>query len=257
MSVFALDGQLIFPPAADADVSGLLAVGGDLSSRRLLLAYSSGIFPWFRAGDPVLWWSPEPRCIVTPDSLHVSRSLVKCLRQCVDAITFDRDFTAVIAGCASAGGRDRIGSWLTPAMRNAYQLLHDQGYAHSVECWSKGVMVGGLYGVALGRCFCGESMFHHQRDASKVAFVALAVTLFAAGYSLIDCQLPTAHLRSLGGESVSRDHFLRLLRAAGVPPSTMPDIGSFPQGELATEALAAILQQWRRGEVNRGGEELV
>ncbi len=254
MSIFALDDRLIFPPAESADVSGLLAAGGDLSARRLLLAYSSGIFPWFRAGDPILWWSPEPRCIVTPKSLHISRSLVKCLRQSNDVVTFDRDFASVIDGCAKSDGRDGEGGWLTPAMRSAYQTLHAQGYAHSVECWRNGLLVGGLYGVALGRCFCGESMFHCQRDASKVAFVALAIALFTAGYAFIDCQLTTAHLRSLGGEDVSRAEFLMRLRMAGVAPATTPDCGTFPQNEMTTEALAVIMRRWRYAEVNRGGD---
>ena len=246
MSIFALDDRLIFPPAEYADDSGLLAAGGDLSARRLLLAYSSGIFPWFSAGDPVLWWSPEPRCIITPDSLRVSRSLSKRLRQSDDVVTFDRDFTAVIDGCASIDGRDSKGGWLTPAMRSAYQTLHAQGYAHSVECWRKGELAGGLYGVALGRCFCGESMFHRQSDASKMAFAALAATLFTTGYALIDCQLPTAHLQSLGGTCVSREHFLQSLRAAGVVPSLIPAAGPFPQGELTARAVTGVLQRWQR-----------
>lgn len=243
MTIFALGRPLIFPPAEFAEENGLLAIGGDLSPSRLLLAYSMGIFPWFSGGDPILWWSPDPRCVVTPNSLHISRSLAKRMRQGNALITFDRAFAAVTEACATAGGRNQAGGWLTPAMRSAYQVLHAQGFAHSVECWEDGALVGGLYGIALGRCFFGESMFHLQRDASKIVFVALATRLFAAGYALIDCQLPTAHLLSLGGQETSRRDFLRALGEAGIAPSTAPAAGDFPCSEVAAKDL---LKGWRK-----------
>lgn len=210
MTVFALDNQLIFPEPCLADDNGLLAVGADLSLQRLLLAYSCGIFPWNHPDDPVLWWSPNPRCVLRPDELHISRTMAKKIRQGNFTITFDQAFTACISHCASTNQRSD-GTWISSDIIAAYITLHQMGYAHSVECWQDGELTGGLYGIAVGRCFCGESMFHTQRDASKLAFIALTQHLHHLGYKLIDCQLPTEHLHSLGAYDISRDEFLQRL----------------------------------------------
>ncbi len=222
MPVYQLIKQLVFPPPGLAEPEGLLAVGGDLSPERLLLAYSSGIFPWFNEDDPILWWSPDPRCILEPDQVRISRSLARTLRRGAFAVTFDRCFHAVIEGCAAVRTEKGEGTWLSSRMADAYLRLHELGYAHSVECWRGEVLVGGLYGVVLGRCFFGESMFHRETDASKVAFVTLVRRLRGEGVELIDCQLPTAHLASLGAVEISRRDFLGRLRRGGVTPSTMP-----------------------------------
>jgi leucyl/phenylalanyl-tRNA--protein transferase len=205
----------------------LLAVGGDLSPERLLLSYSMGIFPWFSEGDPILWWSPDPRCILEPDELRVSRSLAKVLRKGIFTVTFDRAFNEVITSCAKIRKQKGEETWITKEMLEAYCRLHKMGFAHSVECWHKGALAGGLYGVCLGRCFFGESMFHRVTNASKIAFVTLAHRLREEGFELIDCQLPTAHLASLGARKISREEFLRRLHKGGVTPSTSPAPGFF------------------------------
>jgi leucyl/phenylalanyl-tRNA--protein transferase len=226
MPVYQLISQLVFPPPELAEPEGLLAVGGELSPERLLLAYSSGIFPWYNETDPILWWSPDPRCILEPDRLRVSHRLARTLRRGTYAVTFDRCFSAVIEACGAVRTEKGEGTWLSRDMIDAYLRLHTLGFAHSVECWQGEVLVGGLYGVALGRCFFGESMFHRQTDASKVAFVTLVRRLQEEGVELIDCQLPTAHLASLGAEEISRSDFLQRLRRGGVTPSTMPELSS-------------------------------
>jgi leucyl/phenylalanyl-tRNA--protein transferase len=225
--VYRLIDQLAFPPPELAEPDGLLAVGGDLSPARLLLAYSMGIFPWFNDGDPILWWSPDPRCILDPCGLHVSRSLARTLRRGAFRVTIDRAFAAVIDACAE-GRRNGAGTWITPAMREAYCRLHALGHAHSVEAWRGEELAGGLYGVCLGRCFFGESMFHRVADASKVAFVTLARHLAARGFELLDCQLPGPHLASLGAREIPRAEFLARLRRGGVVPSPMPPVAPFP-----------------------------
>lgn len=192
------------------DPDGLLAVGGDLSVERLLSAYSRGIFPWFSAGQPILWWSPDPRSILFPDQLKISRSLRKTLRKHAFDITLDHDFTAVIEACAEPRP-DQEGTWIVPEMQTAYLNLHKAGFAHSVEAWQDGKLVGGLYGVAIGQVFFGESMFARVSDASKVAFAHLAHCLRRWGYGLIDCQVQTRHLDSLGASRVSRHEFTKLL----------------------------------------------
>ena len=204
-----------FPPLEHAldDPNGLIAIGGDLSPSRLLDAYARGIFPWFNAGQPILWWSPDPRAVTTPGAARISRSLAKRLRRATYRISFDAAFAAVIAACA-APGPGRVGTWITPAMHDAYCALHARGYAHSVECWHGRELVGGLYGVALGQVFFGESMFSRAPDASKVAFVNLHAWLLTWGYTLIDCQLPTAHLATLGVQPLARAAFEQRLRAA-------------------------------------------
>ncbi len=201
-----------FPPPEQAlrDPDGLLAVGGDLSPERLLAAYRRGIFPWYSEGQPILWWSPDPRLVLFPRELHVSRSLRKTLRRRPFAITLDAAFEDVIRACAQPR-RGESGTWITEEMRHAYTRLHRLGWAHSVEAWQDGRLAGGLYGVAMGRVFFGESMFSRVSDASKAAFVHLVHQLAAWGYALIDCQVETAHLRRLGAAPVPRERFLALL----------------------------------------------
>ncbi|SEE21277.1 leucyl/phenylalanyl-tRNA--protein transferase [Pseudomonas coleopterorum] len=200
--------ELVFPPLSKAmrEPNGLLAAGGDLSPERLIQAYRHGCFPWFEEGQPILWWSPDPRTVLLPAEVHVSRSLRKVLRQGRFRVTFDRDFAAVIAECA--GPRNYTdGTWITDDMQRAYLALHEQGHAHSVEVWDDDALVGGLYGLAMGRLFFGESMFSRADNASKVGFVTLIEHLQQAGFVLIDCQMPTDHLHSLGARSIPRDVF--------------------------------------------------
>lgn len=228
MPLFQLTDIPLFPPPELAEPEGLLAIGGDLSPPRLLLAYSMGIFPWFNDGDPILWWSPDPRCIIEPDGVQVSRSLGKVLRRGTFRVTFDRSFREVISACAEVRRGGGEGTWITAEMIEAFCRLHELGYAHSVECWRGEVLAGGLYGVSLGRCFFGESMFHRETDASKVAFVTLVHRLREMEFELIDGQLPTPHLESLGARNIPRPEFLRRLRRGGILPSTHPAPGSFP-----------------------------
>jgi leucyl/phenylalanyl-tRNA--protein transferase len=206
--------------------NGLLAAGGDLSPERLTSAYRRGIFPWYSPGDPILWWSPDPRTVLDPERVHISRSLRKRLRQGELAVTLDRDFSQVIHGCAAPRSPDG-GTWIVPEMIAAYETLHGLGFAHSVEVWQRGALVGGLYGVAIGRVFYGESMFSLASDASKVALVHLSQTLAGWGFGLIDCQMRTEHLLSLGAEEVSRARFVVLLeRFCGLPGK----LGSWDDG---------------------------
>lgn len=201
-----------FPPARRAlkSPNGLLAAGGDLSPARLLSAYRNGIFPWYEAGQPILWWCPDPRTILAPSELHISRSMRKVMRQTSFSVTLDQAFPAVMAACA-APRRDTDATWITPAMQAAYTRMHHQGHAHSVEVWEAGELVGGLYGLALGRVFFGESMFSIRTNASKIAFITLAEHLSECDFVLIDCQMPTDHLFSLGARSMSRADFLQQL----------------------------------------------
>ncbi|MBI5844990.1 MAG: leucyl/phenylalanyl-tRNA--protein transferase [Deltaproteobacteria bacterium] len=214
MPVYALSPELMFPHPGLASRSGLLAVGGDLSAARLLLAYSLGIFPWYNEGDPILWWSPSPRLIIVPKSIHVPRSLIKSMKREHFSVTFDTAFGDVIKACATTGDRAGEGTWLVPEMIAAYENLHRLGYAHSVETWQDGRLAGGLYGVSLGRCFFGESMFFSKPDASKTALVTLAAFLASRNFSFIDCQQDTPHMRKMGGRTVSRRHFMQMLREA-------------------------------------------
>jgi leucyl/phenylalanyl-tRNA--protein transferase len=208
----ARDPPDAFPPVerALADPPGLLAAGGDLSSARLLAAYRRGIFPWYSPGQPVLWWSPDPREVLPVAQLHVSRSLARTLRRGAFSITVDSDFAAVIDACAAPRERSP-GTWITPEMRAAYLRLHALGAAHSIEVRRGGALVGGVYGVVVGRVYSGESMFSRASDASKIALVALADWCRARGQVLIDCQLPSAHLRSLGSRPMPRAEFLAYL----------------------------------------------
>ena len=211
MPVYRLDEQLVFPPPSHAE-DGLLAVGGDLSVERLLLAYRSGIFPWFNEGDPILWHSPDPRTVLTPESLHVSRRLARTLRQRVFDIRFDTAFEQVLESCAATPRPGQDGTWITRGMVDAYIELNRAGYAHSVECWRDGALVGGLYGVSIGACFFGESMFSWRPDASKVALVQLVEFGQAHGIDLFDCQMETPHLLTMGAYNISRAAFIGMLR---------------------------------------------
>ena len=201
-----------FPPLETAlrEPNGLLAAGGDLRPERLLAAYRHGCFPWYQEGQPLLWWSPDPRTVLFPDELHVSRSLRKRMRQGDYQVTFDKAFAEVIQGCA--GPRSYAdGTWITTPMQDAYIRLHEMGVAHSVEVWQQGQLVGGLYGLAMGELFFGESMFSRATDASKVGFVTLVERLREWGFALIDCQMPTRHLQSFGARSIPRAAFAEAL----------------------------------------------
>jgi leucyl/phenylalanyl-tRNA--protein transferase len=190
--------------------NGLLAAGGDLSGERLLYAYSHGIFPWFSNGQPILWWSPDPRCVLYADRLHISRRLYRSLRQSGFDIRINSDFDAVVAGCTrSRRGQD--GTWITPDMRSAYNALHDEGWAHSIEVWLDDELAGGLYGVAIDRMFFGESMFSAVSNASKAAMVALCFLLVERGVRMLDCQVASPHLMSLGAELIPRREFAAVL----------------------------------------------
>ncbi|MDF1564243.1 MAG: leucyl/phenylalanyl-tRNA--protein transferase [Deltaproteobacteria bacterium] len=212
MPVFRLPPEPVFPPADLADPSGLLAVGGDLSLERLVAAYAAGIFPWYSEGEPILWHSPDPRFVLELDDLRVSRSLRKSRRR--HEVTFDTAFRQVIDACASVPRPGQGGTWITREMREAYIGLHDHGLAHSVEAWREGELVGGIYGVSLGAAFFGESMFHRRRDASKVALWALVERLREWSFELLDCQVYTPHLASLGACEWPRARFLEVLEGA-------------------------------------------
>ncbi|TIH08160.1 leucyl/phenylalanyl-tRNA--protein transferase [Pseudomonas leptonychotis] len=204
--------SLDFPPLNKAlrEPNGLLAAGGDLRPERLIQAYRHGCFPWFQDGQPILWWSPDPRTVLLPDALHISRSLAKVLRQGRYQVTFDQAFSAVICACAAPRSY-ATETWITSPMQEAYLALHERGVAHSVEVWRDNELVGGLYGLAMGQLFFGESMFSRADNASKVGFVTLIERLRAWGFVLIDCQMPTEHLLSLGAQTISRAEFSRYL----------------------------------------------
>jgi leucyl/phenylalanyl-tRNA--protein transferase len=216
-----LTRSLVFPPHQTARADGLLAVGGDLSVPRLLAGYRHGVFPWYDVGDPILWWSPDPRLVLEPERLKIARSLRSVIRKGTYAITFDTAFRAVIHACAGTPRRDQPGTWIHPEVEAAYTALHDLGYAHSVEAWEAGTLVGGLYGVSLGRCFFGESMFSVRKDASKVALVALSELLAARAVRLIDCQVSSPHLIGLGAREIPRADFLLRLEAALAFPDNL------------------------------------
>jgi leucyl/phenylalanyl-tRNA--protein transferase len=221
MPVYALNRSLEFPPPEWAEPEGLLAVGGDLSVRRLLAAYRRGIFPWFSEGEPILWWCPDPRLVLDPGHVKVSDSMRRILRKGAFSLSLDRAFRAVMEQCSSVPRAGQRGTWITSAMREAYCALHEAGHAHSVEAWQNGNLVGGLYGVAIGQAFFGESMFAHVSNASKVALVALDEQLRERGFTLIDCQVHTDHLVRMGAYEIPRVDFLARLAEAvngrGVP----------------------------------------
>src|SRR5262245_58129265 len=234
MTIPWLDVDDPFPPVDHAliEPNGLLAAGGDLSPERLLDAYARGIFPWFSEDDPVLWWSPDPRMVLFPPEVHVSRSLRKTIRSGRLQVTLDRCFAQVMAGCAAPRpGQD--GTWITDEMTAAYLQLFELGHAHSVEAWANGTLVGGLYGVTIGRMFFGESMFSRVPDASKVALVSLVRQIERWGFRCIDCQMSTGHLASLGAREIPRWLFLRLVRDL-VGQAATPGAWQFDEDLLGT-----------------------
>lgn len=222
--------SLWFPDPEEAleDPNGLLAWGGDLSVERLRLAYREGIFPWYSTGQPILWWSPDPRMVLFPGEVHVSRSMRRRLNSERYRVTLNHDFAGVIRGCAEprAYASD---TWIVPEMRAAYRDLHAAGLAHSVECWEGEALVGGLYGVVTGRLFFGESMFSHRTDASKLVFIRLARHLEAHGFALLDCQVPNEHLVTLGAREIPREAFLELLHRHRDAPTP---VGALAPAEL-------------------------
>jgi leucyl/phenylalanyl-tRNA--protein transferase len=207
-----LTDELVFPPVESANIEGLLAVGGDLSPERLLLAYQSGIFPWFDNDSIILWWSPDPRMVLYPKQIKISKSMKKVLRSNKFRLTKNTCFREVLEHCSSVPREGQDGTWITEDMKNAYLKLHERGIAKSYEVWEGDTLVGGLYGVDLGHIFCGESMFSLTSNASKFAFIELANELQSKKYTLIDCQLYTDHLASLGAQEITREAFVKLLK---------------------------------------------
>jgi len=201
------EDELVFPDPALADDDGLLAIGGDLSTPRLLLAYQNGIFPWFSEGEPILWYSPHERCVIYPDRIKISKSMRKVISSGIFEISIDRAFADVIYNCAETPRNGQEGTWITTEMQQAYVALHQKGFAHSVEVWMDEKLVGGLYGIKVNQVFCGESMFSHVSNASKAALIYLS----ELNIDLIDCQLPNDHLMSLGAEMISRELFFQHL----------------------------------------------
>jgi leucyl/phenylalanyl-tRNA---protein transferase len=214
MQIHLIKKRLWFPPVSDADEDGLLAIGGDLSVERLLLAYSSGIFPWFEDKGLPFWFSPDPRLVLFPEKLKVSDSLSRILKSKRFEVRFDTAFEPVIRQCSRVQRDHEDGTWISEKFIEAYTELHRQGHAHSSEAWENGNLVGGLYGVSIGKAFFGESMFHTVSNASKVAFVTLVRSLQERGFHFIDCQVTTGHLQSLGAEEVRRSDYLGILRKA-------------------------------------------
>lgn len=210
MSIFALDNKLIFPPVHLSEPDGLLAIGGDLSPDRLLLAYRSGIFPWYE-GEYILWWSPDPRCVLFPAELKISHSMMQLLKRHAFEFTIDRAFAEVVRNCKEINRKSQASTWITDEVENAYMHMHRLGYAHSVEVWQDGQLAGGLYGLRMGKVFFGESMFSHVTNASKYAFIKYVQQLHEQGIELVDCQVHTTHLESMGARLIPRKDFLHLL----------------------------------------------
>lgn len=209
MPIFQLeDNNVQFPPARMTDESGILAVGGDLSPKRIIEAYASGVFPWFNPEDPLLWWSPDPRCVLFPENIKISKSMRQLFRRNTYKVTFDQDFAGVIKACKDIYRPDQGGTWITEEMEDAYNQLHKIGFMHSVEVWDNNELVGGLYGGAMNKAFFGESMFSKKSNASKYGFIMLCKNLIENDYEIIDCQMHTPHLESLGAEEIPRDAFL-------------------------------------------------
>jgi leucyl/phenylalanyl-tRNA--protein transferase len=240
MPVFRLPEEHIFPPPELAEDNGLLAVGGDLSESRLLLAYSMGIFPWYSEHDPILWWSPDPRLVLFPNELKVSRSLKQKITKKDFVITLDNAFEEVIRNCSLAHGKDDGDTWITVDMIEAYITLHRAGFAHSVEAWSDGTLAGGLYGISLGSAFFGESMFTKISNASKVAFVELIKYLRKLNFTLIDCQITTPHLMSFGAREIPRDEFMQILKSSLTAPTLK---GKWQLDDRCTRPLDGITRQ--------------
>jgi leucyl/phenylalanyl-tRNA--protein transferase len=214
MAVYQLPDEIVFPHPSLAEPDGLLAVGGDLSTDRLLTAYANGIFPWYCEGEPILWWSPDPRCLFLPPQIKVSKSLRQSMRNKSWQISTDTAFEQVISNCAEIRRTHEDGTWILPEMQQAYTELYKEGFAHSIEIWHGSKLVGGLYGLSLGAAFMGESMFHLERDASKAALYYLCELATEWNFLFIDNQMPTDHLISLGAQTISREKYLELLSEA-------------------------------------------
>lgn len=219
MPIFRLNNELVFPDPSYAEEEGVLAIGGDLSVDRLILAYANGIFPWPRANAPLLWWSPDPRMVLYPKDFKASKSLMQLVRSNKYTFTYDKDFASVIRECATIPRHGQDGTWITKDMLKAYLRMHREGFAHSVETWYEGKLVGGLYGISLGKVFFGESMFFKMRDASKFAFYHLVTILNKWNFELIDAQQDTPHMRSMGAISIARDEFMSILEDAVSQPT--------------------------------------
>lgn len=212
MPLFRLSNELVFPPAQFARQDGLLCVGGDLSAERLILAYKNGIFPWFSDEDPLLWWSPDPRLVLFPDQIHISKSLQKTIRKKHYTIRINTDFEQTIRACSAPREGQELGTWIVKEMIDAYITLHEMGVAHSVEVWKDNTLAGGLYGLNIGASFFGESMFSREKDASKVALVGLCTLLKQNRFDLIDCQVTSDHLIRMGAVEIPRLKFLNIIR---------------------------------------------
>lgn len=212
MPLFALDKELIFPPVYLAEADGLLAVGGDLSAKRLLLAYRSGIFPWYE-GEHILWWCPDPRFVLFPEELKISKSMRQLLKKDAFDFTINRAFSQIIGNCKTIARREQASTWITNEVKEAFIHLHQLGFAHSAEVWQDGELVGGLYGVRLGNIFFGESMFSKQSNASKYAFIKYVEFLKTENVVMVDCQVYTEHLESLGARMIPRDEFIQLVES--------------------------------------------
>ena len=206
-----LSSEHIFPSALSANNDGVVAIGGDLDPKRILKAYKQGIFPWFESDDYLVWWSPDPRMVLFPKKLKISKSTKKVLKDANFKVTFNQSFDEVVDCCAKVKRFGQNGTWITEGLKKAYNLLHKEGHAFSVEVWKDFELVGGLYGIDLGDIFCGESMFSKENNASKIGFIHLIKELSKNGYKLIDCQVPSAHMKSLGAEEISRQQFLNFL----------------------------------------------
>lgn len=211
--MYFLTKELFFPPVDEASYDGILAVGGDLSIDRLLLAYNNGIFPWFDADDPILWWSPSERMVVDPNNYKVSKSLRNIVNRNIFKVTFNKDFKSVIENCQQIDRKGQDGTWISDDIIESYTKLHELGKAKSVEVWQNNELVGGLYGIDLGHVFCGESMFSKVPNASKVAFVKLIEFLKENNYKLLDCQVHNDHLEKLGAFEISRESFMKILKS--------------------------------------------
>ncbi len=209
--MYFLSKEIWFPSVQEASPEGILAIGGDLSPERLVLAYRSGIFPWYSEGDPIIWYSPDPRMVLFPEKLKISKSMRQVMKKSEFSITFNQDFENVIANCQHIIRKDQAGTWITEDMKAAYIKLHEMGVAKSVEVWRNNELVGGLYGIDLGTVFCGESMFSIESNTSKLAFIFLVQKLLRAGYKLLDCQVYNEHLASLGAQEISRKEFLKYI----------------------------------------------
>lgn len=212
MSVYQLNREIAFPHPSLANENGLLAVGGDLSPERIITAYANGIFPWYNKGEPILWWSPNPRCIMFPENFRASKSLKLLIKKNIFEVRYDTAFSSVISRCAKVHQANQSETWITSEMKKAYILLHKLGFAHSVEAYLNNELVGGLYGIAIGKVFYGESMFHTVSNASKVAFYFLVDRLNQWRFDIIDNQMTTDHLLKLGAEEIDRDKFLAILK---------------------------------------------